>query len=184
MCGAWLFPRSAQCTPRLAKSCRRETWMAPGRISIRSDRFHVITSNRQPRRPPSIPRISTRRSRRSRPTWDGMSPAARSPRAKNSPEENVPGSKKKRDIAHIDRRHKADAGIGQSSICATSRLRALLVLLDGGDIRLECRRIVSLRQSYGDLVADRAKGWVDMVRMDSQGIRRLVPPEDVNRPGQ
>ena len=59
MCGAWLFPRWANALPVWPNPARRETWMAPGRISIRSDRFHVITSNRQPRRPPSIPRIST-----------------------------------------------------------------------------------------------------------------------------
>ena len=60
----------------------------------------------------------------------------------------------------------------------------LLVLLDGGDVRLEGRRVFPLAQSGRDLVADRAEGGVDVVRMDGQSVRRLVPPEDVNRPGQ
>ena len=85
-----VFPRWARCTLSLAASCRRETWMALGRISIRCNRFHAITSDRQPKRPTSVPTTSTPKSRRSRPTWDGTSPAARSHPVKTRSEENVP----------------------------------------------------------------------------------------------
>ena len=89
-CGAKFFPRWARCTPSLAASCPRETSMARSRISIRCNRFLPITSDRQLKRPTSVPTTSTPKSRRSRPTWDGMSPAARSHRVKERSEENVP----------------------------------------------------------------------------------------------
>ena len=60
----------------------------------------------------------------------------------------------------------------------------LLILLDGGDVGLEGRRILALAQPGRDLVADRAEGGVDVVGVDGQRVGRLVSPEDVDRPGQ
>ena len=88
-CGARFFALG-RCTPSLAASCQRETWMALCRTSIRCNRFHAITSNWQPQKPASVPRTSTPKSRRSRLTSDGTSPAAQSHRVKKRSEENVP----------------------------------------------------------------------------------------------
>jgi hypothetical protein len=89
--GVRLPARWAIHTPRLAASCRRETSMESRRISIRCNRFPAIISNKRPKEPASVPTTSTPRSRRSRPTWDGTSRAARSHQVRRRPEESVPG---------------------------------------------------------------------------------------------
>ena len=117
------FPRWARCTPNLAASCRRKIWMAWGLISIRCNRFHAATSNRQPGSAASVPRTSTPRSRRSRPTWDGTSPAARSRGGKETSGGSVGGGAQARIVSERKRTWSRDLG-WRTGRCRLARNRA------------------------------------------------------------
>ena len=83
-------PRWARCTPSLAASCRRETLDGIGPYLDPLEPIPRDHIERAASEPASVPTTSTPSRRRSRPTWDGTSPAGRSHPVKTRSEENVP----------------------------------------------------------------------------------------------